>query len=578
MISFKNSSENTMVQVTNLDKAYKLYNRPSMRFLDLLTPDCFQLHQKFYALKKISFLLEPGQSLGLIGPNGSGKSTLLRVLAGITRPTRGNIIVKGESTSLLDLGVGYIQEFSGRENLCLNCSLLGIEGRRAKEAVARMIEFAEIGDFINRPLRTYSSGMFLRLAFSFMSEINPDILFIDEILSVGDIYFRNKSLRRILELREQGKILIIASHESEMIRQLCDQVLWLDHGNVVFFGDVREGVRAYEKDAKKYIEKNLMQLKNRQPTNGKDKGEVDFVFRVAGKICGTGEMRIVKVILRDNHGNEHWKVETGKPVDVELIVYAVKKTSRATFGFFIYDSSGQMIAVCHSSEEVDSWDEPFCGLGSVVLKLPPLLLVEGTYFIGVGITTVGYDGTVQTIADYQEQMYEMRVIGYHRHRVGFFRLSGKWLQRKLEGNKGSDFLPTSINMQNEADRRFLYGHWHEREISDAGAFSWMGESASILLKNNGEWLKIVLRTDAQQLKNNPFTLRVMSGEWQEQITVNHQKWEEKWLKIVDSEYHDVLKINFTAGRTWSPKCENMGSDVRELSFAFKEISSHYEKC
>jgi ABC-type polysaccharide/polyol phosphate transport system ATPase subunit len=205
------------------------------------------VHQEpFYALRNVSFRLGDGESLAIVGSNGAGKSTLLSLAAGLAPPDQGNVRVKGRIAALLELGSGFHPDLTGAENLVLNAALLGLSKRRTNELFDRMVEFSGIGEFIDDPLRTYSSGMLMRLAFSVAIQCEPDILLIDEVLAVGDASFQEKSKEALVSLRRAGKSLLFVSHSPSAVRQMCDRALWIDHGSVMMDGRVEAVLDAYQ--------------------------------------------------------------------------------------------------------------------------------------------------------------------------------------------------------------------------------------------------------------------------------------------------------------------------------------------
>jgi ABC-type polysaccharide/polyol phosphate transport system ATPase subunit len=200
----------------------------------------------FYALKNVSFGMQPGEGLAVVGVNGAGKSTLLSLIAGLAPPDRGAVEVNGRVAALLELGSGFHPDLTGAENVRLNAALLGIRRGRMREIFQEIVDFAELADFIDEPLRTYSSGMVMRLAFSVAVNVDPDILLIDEVLAVGDAAFQAKCFARILDFRRRGKTILCVSHASGMIQQLCDRAIWLDHGDLLLDGPIAEVTDAYD--------------------------------------------------------------------------------------------------------------------------------------------------------------------------------------------------------------------------------------------------------------------------------------------------------------------------------------------
>jgi ABC-type polysaccharide/polyol phosphate transport system ATPase subunit len=203
-------------------------------------------HNPFYALKNVSFRLEKGENLGVIGGNGAGKTTLLGLVSGLCRPEEGTITVRGRVAPMLELGSGFHPELTGKENVMLNASLLGLSRRQAGESFDRIVEFSGVGDFIEQPIRTYSSGMIVRLAFSVAAHVDPDILLIDEVLAVGDQAFQAKCFERIKAFKSAGKTLLFVSHAPGLVSELCERCLWLDHGQVMMDGPAADVLAAYK--------------------------------------------------------------------------------------------------------------------------------------------------------------------------------------------------------------------------------------------------------------------------------------------------------------------------------------------
>jgi ABC-type polysaccharide/polyol phosphate transport system ATPase subunit len=201
---------------------------------------------KFYALRNVSFEVHEGESVGIVGANGAGKSTLLSVITGLAHPDEGSIQVNGRVAALLELGSGFHPDLTGRENVRLNAALLGFSRDKTHEMFDSIVEFSGVGEFIDNPLRTYSSGMVLRLAFSVAVNLDPEVLLIDEILAVGDQEFQTRCLDRIHELRKSGKTLLCVSHAPTLLQQFCDRGIWLDHGQVMMQGDIGEVIAAYD--------------------------------------------------------------------------------------------------------------------------------------------------------------------------------------------------------------------------------------------------------------------------------------------------------------------------------------------
>lgn len=234
----------SVIELNNVSKHYRVYARPSDRLLEWVSPT--QRHSVFKALKNVSLSVRPGDTLGLVGDNGAGKSTLLKLIAGVVRPSEGFVTIRGSRLAILDLSVGLNEELSGRDNVLQQLSLYGLSRQQAIAKVDEIIDFAELHAVMDRPMKTYSSGMRVRLGFSILTSQSPDLLLIDEALSVGDLAFQQKSIRRMMDFKEQGKTIIFCSHSLYQIEQFCDQALWMQNGAVAMYGASRKVLQAYE--------------------------------------------------------------------------------------------------------------------------------------------------------------------------------------------------------------------------------------------------------------------------------------------------------------------------------------------
>ena len=233
-----------VVTVDRVGKTYRLYPHPWDRLREVASGR--PRHQAIHALDDVSFALHDGESLGILGENGAGKSTLLSILSGVTAPTRGEIAVRGKVASLLELGMGFHPELTGRQNILLNAAMMGLDEIEAQAKVPEIIAFSELGEFIDRPVKTYSTGMSMRLGFAIAVQVEPDVLIIDEALSVGDGYFQKKCMDRIRHFIDSGRTLLFCSHAMYYVSRLCPRALWLRRGRVQAYGPVEEVVRAYE--------------------------------------------------------------------------------------------------------------------------------------------------------------------------------------------------------------------------------------------------------------------------------------------------------------------------------------------
>ncbi|MEZ8177308.1 ABC transporter ATP-binding protein, partial [Vibrio sp. 1F292] len=234
------------ITVNNVGKAYKLYNSRFARFIEWISP--FTKHKLKWILSDINFSIEPGEAVGVVGINGAGKSTLLKMITGTTQPTDGDIMVEGRIAALLELGMGFHPDFSGRQNVYMAGQLQGLTSEEIDSCFSEIESFADIGDYIDQPVRVYSSGMQVRLAFAVATAIRPDILIVDEALSVGDASFQRKCFRRIEEFQDKGTTLLFVTHDIESMKRICDKGLLLNNGKLAAFGDAKSVADQYEKE------------------------------------------------------------------------------------------------------------------------------------------------------------------------------------------------------------------------------------------------------------------------------------------------------------------------------------------
>lgn len=234
-----------IIQADRVSKCFRIYRHPSDHLKELLSFGRKRFHEPFWAVKDVDVRVDRGCCLGIIGENGSGKSTLLRVIAGVIRPTAGVVAVHGRISALLELGAGFNPEFTGRENIFLNAAILAFTDAETRARIPAIEKFAEIGEFVDRPVKTYSSGMFVRLAFAVAIHMDPDILIVDEALSVGDMFFQQRCIRRIQSMKREGVTIIFVSHDLSAVRNLADRTIWMEHGSVQMEGETDAVVSKY---------------------------------------------------------------------------------------------------------------------------------------------------------------------------------------------------------------------------------------------------------------------------------------------------------------------------------------------
>lgn len=315
------------IQVSQLGKAYKQYPSRWARLAEWFIPFSAPRHQLKWVLQDLSFTVNPGEALGIIGVNGAGKSTLLKMITGTTQPNAGHIHLQGRVAALLELGMGFHPDFSGRQNVFMAGQLLGLGMDELHELMPEIEAFAEIGEYIDHPVRTYSSGMQMRLAFSVATARRPDVLIVDEALSVGDAYFQHKSFARIREFRKAGTTLLIVSHDRQAIQNLCDRAILLANGKLALEGSPEEVMDFY----------SAMLAEKEQQTVRQERLESGQVRTISG----TGEAGFADIALINEQGQRVEVVSVGAMVTLEVTVDIRADVPRLVLGFMIKDRMGQ---------------------------------------------------------------------------------------------------------------------------------------------------------------------------------------------------------------------------------------------
>jgi lipopolysaccharide transport system ATP-binding protein len=320
------------VSVQNLNKDFKIYERPQDRLFELILRK--QRHQLYHVLSDISFAVPDGKSLGIIGDNGAGKSTLLKLLVGTLQPTSGEIAIEGQVAALLELGAGFHPEFTGRKNIYLNAALLGVPDDNIAEMERDIIAFSELDYFIDRPVKTYSSGMYVRLAFSIATMVRPDILIIDEALSVGDMAFQKKCVQRMNEFREQRKTMVFCSHSMFHVQELCDIAIWLDKGKIQEIGDSDKVVGHYE------------DFCNNKKTYSSIREDIPGELRASepAQKEEVQDCRINSIAVKSLDGNDITTIKPLSDVLLEMEVEVLVDNMEGHFGFAFMKSAEEPIA------------------------------------------------------------------------------------------------------------------------------------------------------------------------------------------------------------------------------------------
>lgn len=349
------------IEAHNVGKCYRVRGHaPPTMFGHMAQWFCRKKTERFWALREVNFEIPAGRTIGVIGPNGSGKSSLLGLVAGTITPTTGRVVTRGRIASLLELGAGFHPDLTGRENVFLNAAILGIAREDVRRRFDAIVDFAGLKEFIDMPVKNYSSGMYVRLGFAVAVELDPDVLLIDEVLAVGDLAFQLKCLDRIRAFQRKGKTLLFVSHALQTVEEFCDEAFLIHHGRLVARGEPADVLLQY---IRAYM------------------GEGGYLYT---QEFGTREAEFAEVRLLDGEGREASRFETGQPMTVEIRYCAHHRIERPVFGFSIKTGNGMY--VFGSNTQNASCPIPTLeGEGVVRLTLERLPLMTGNFFLSLSI-------------------------------------------------------------------------------------------------------------------------------------------------------------------------------------------------
>ena len=380
------------MSINDISKVYKLYDNPMDRLKESLGLTRQKKYKEHYALDHVSFQVHKGETVGIIGTNGAGKSTILKIITGVLSPTQGQVVVDGRISALLELGAGFNQEYSGIENVYLNGTMIGFTKEEIDAKLQDILDFADIGDFVYQPVKTYSSGMFVRLAFAVAINIEPEILIVDEALSVGDVFFQAKCYRKFEEFKQMGKTILFVSHDLSSIGKYCDRVVLLNQGKKLAEGDAKEMVNLYrrvmvnqyedpsEEDDAASAESNQKVKESKEPM----KNSLNLNPQLLE--YGSKLAVIEDFAVRDNTGMITNIIEKGQDFSVDMVVRFYEDISDPIFAFTIKDLKGTEITGTNTMYENIPIQPQKKGDVRKIRFSQKMSLVDGEYMVCLGCT------------------------------------------------------------------------------------------------------------------------------------------------------------------------------------------------
>jgi teichoic acid transport system ATP-binding protein len=391
--------DKTVIDVQNIKKVYKLYDKPSLRMKEAFSLTGKKYHKEFHALKDISFQVKQGEMLGIIGKNGAGKSTLLKIITGVLTPTSGTITIDGKISALLELGAGFNPEYTGIENIYLNGSMIGFTREEMDAKLDDIVKFADIGDFINQPVKSYSSGMFARLAFAVSINVDPDILIVDEALSVGDVFFQAKCYKKLNDLKNSGKTILFVTHDMGSVIKYCNRAILINDGVIAAQGEPAEIVDIYKKvlvgqydvSEDKSIataEKQTTVLHKQSSVEGAWKDYM--LINPNSQIYGDKRAEIVDFGIFDENGEINNTISKMRPFSIKMRVKFHETIENPIFAFSIKDTKGTEITGTNTI--IEDVDTGIVKAGEeIIIEFSQNMNIQGgQYLLLLGCT--GYQG------------------------------------------------------------------------------------------------------------------------------------------------------------------------------------------
>jgi len=412
------------IELVNVSKVYRRYSGRQFATLKsaLLKRSLLRdlrPNEAFVALKDVTFSVARGSTVGVIGRNGSGKSTALKLVAGITKPSAGTVRVTGRISALIELGAGFHPEISGRENVFINGIMLGLSKREVEERFDDIVNFAELREFIDAPVKTYSSGMYMRLGFAVAIHVDPEVLLVDEVLAVGDEAFTHKCLDKFGELHRRGKTVLIVTHSLGLVERLCDDAVWLDAGEMQTQGDPKRVVGAYLTAVEATERQQMAAATSRALQSAMPNPPAADMFRATEGRWGSREVEITSVELIGPDGQPSFVFHSGDSVSIRLGVRAAQPATDFVFGVSVFNTDG--VCCFGTNTDIENMtSERIEGDAQATFAIDRLDLVDGTYKLDVAVHR--RDGAPY---DYHRQLYTFRVKS-RTHDVGIFRPAHRW--------------------------------------------------------------------------------------------------------------------------------------------------------
>lgn len=435
--------DNIAIKVTDLEKVYKLYDKPSDRVKEALRIGRGKHHTEHRALKGVNMTIRQGECVGIIGTNGSGKSTILKIITGVLSPTSGEVEVNGRISALLELGAGFNMEYNGIENIYLNGTMIGFSKKEIDQKMDEILAFADIGDYVYQPAKTYSSGMFVRLAFAVAINIDPEILIVDEALSVGDVFFQAKCYHKFEEFKEMGKTIVFVSHDLSSISKYCDRVVLLNQGVKLGEGSAKQMIDTYkqvlvgqytapETEGERLVDDEQLRemaakgVDGSKRNAGNERGQAGVTENPELLEYGSKKAQITEYYITDEKGTRTSTILKGSPFTIHMRVEMAQRINAPIFAFTIKNVRGTEITGTNTMIEKAFLEAVEAGETKEVAFTQDMNLQGGDYLLSLGVT--GYEGDDFTVYHRLYDVLNVTVIS-DKDTVGFYDMNSQVVVR-----------------------------------------------------------------------------------------------------------------------------------------------------
>jgi lipopolysaccharide transport system ATP-binding protein len=557
------------IEVKDISKLYRLYPGQRARVLEWFSFGKKKYHHPFWALKNVDLTLHKGKALGIIGPNGSGKSTLLKLIAGTSSPTSGSIKVNGTVAALLELGAGFHPEFSGRQNIRMNAQIFGLSEKEIDGIMDDVIDFSELDRFIDMPVKTYSSGMYARLGFSVASHLYPDILIVDEALSVGDTYFQRKCLDRIIFFREQGRTIIFVSHIMPVVQRFCDEVIWLQEGEIRMSGTAEKVIKSYDMWSLSKQERHLNKKVSGHSKSDQQKRE----YKVLDESWGTGEAKLIHVEMLNEKGEPTWTFNRHeRNVTLRMHYYAYERIETPIVGINFHRIDGIYIFGTSNHHIETKEFPPIEGFGYIDYKIDRLYLHRGQFFLSCGLYPEPDVPYWTNPLDWHNQKYEFTVADAQEAH-GIVPLQGEW-QVKHSPAVTDQILPSVLEFTDVETQYFIQKGWWQIEKTPDFAFAWTRQDAHFVIfaPQGSSGLTVNLKTNKPDVADDNVTVTLLyRGKECSSIVLKDNDWQTVTFETPEFEENTIAHFTLVTDPCWVPQDFGHQGDDRIIGIGISRI-------